>query len=154
MLDIGQFVPDFTLSDAEGRNYTLCDINKDHIVILFFYPKNFTKGCTAQVCALRDRYEDFLSREVKVLGINNDSSRSHRKFSQSYQIPFPILIDRENSVRKMYNVKNELFFIPGRETFVIEKGGKLVYQVRALANINAHIEGIDQALETIKEKNF
>jgi len=114
----------FTLKDQDGKIFNIEDaIGKDNLVI-YFYPKDETAGCTKQACSFRDAYEDFLSAGAKVIGISSDDEKSHEKFAKKHNLPFTLLADSDKTVRKAFGVPTNLLgLIPGRVTYVIDKKG-------------------------------
>lgn len=120
-------MPLFSLPDQEGRMFNAKDIVGTKPLVLFFYPKNFTPGCTMEACSFRDKYEDFTAMGAEVIGISSDSEKSHQGFSAKFNLPFILLADSDNTVRKLFNVGSRFFnLLPGRETYVIDKMGKIV----------------------------
>jgi thioredoxin-dependent peroxiredoxin len=103
-------------------------IGKKNLVV-FFFPKSNTSGCTVQACAFRDDYEVFLQHEAEVVGVSSDSIEQQRDFSGNYQFPFPLIQDRGSAIRQAFGVPKTLFLIPGRTTFVINKSGVIVHAV-------------------------
>jgi len=106
MLDIGSNAPDFTLSDKDGKKVSLSDFRGKRVV-LYFYPKDNTPGCTRQACAFAGAYKQFEKKGVEVIGISRDSAESHRKFAEKYLLPFVILADPELEAIKAYGVWQE-----------------------------------------------
>jgi peroxiredoxin Q/BCP len=123
-IEIGDKSPMFTLKDQDGKIFNIEDaIGKDNLVI-YFYPKDETAGCTKQACSFRDAYEDFLSARAKVIGISSDDEKSHEKFAKKHNLPFTLLADSDKTVRKAFGVPTNLLgLIPGRVTYVIDKKG-------------------------------
>ena len=133
MLSIGQPAPDFTLKTTTGDTFRLSEQRGRHVV-LYFYPKDDTPGCTAEACSFRDQYEDFLELGADVVGISSDSEASHQKFTQKHRLPFPLLADGGGQVRKLYEVPRALLgLLPGRVTFVIDKAGVIQYIFNSLS---------------------
>ena len=96
-------------------------------LVIFFYPKDYTPGCTKEVCSFRDSYEEFTDLGAEVIGISADSETTHRKFAASYKLPFLLLADTDKKVRKLFKVENSLFnLLPGRETYVAGKDGNII----------------------------
>ena len=127
MIKAGQQAPEFELPDNNGDIVKLVDFRGKKNVVLFFYPKDFTGGCTAEACSFRDSYEDFTDAGAEVIGISSDDVISHRKFSERYKLPFILLSDKGGKVKKQFGVKDDLFgLLAGRVTFVINKEGKIV----------------------------
>ena len=130
MLTIGMKAPDFTLNDKDGNPVTLSDLFGKKIV-LYFYPKDNTPGCTRQACAFAASYEEFKSKNVEVIGISKDSVASHVKFAEKYSLPFILLSDPELEAIKAYGVWQEKKLYGKvsmgvvRTTFIIDETGKI-----------------------------
>lgn len=131
MLKEGQDAPDFELSDGEGKIHKLSDY-KGKMVLIYFYPKDDTPGCTTEACTIRDSYDDFKKMVIVVLGISVDSVKSHKKFSDKYKLPFPLLSDEKKEVVNKYGVWGKKKFM-GREyegtnriSFLIGEDGKIM----------------------------
>ena len=120
---IGEFAPDFTLPDQDGEPVTLSNYRGESSVVLFFYPKDFSPGCTTQACHFRDSYEDFTDLGAEVLGISSDSVESHKKFLDEYLFPFRLLSDEGGKIRKLYGATKGFGLLPGRYTFIIDTQG-------------------------------
>jgi peroxiredoxin Q/BCP len=99
---VGEPAPNFTLQDQEGHSISLSEFEQKKHVVLFFYPKDFSPGCTIQVCSFRDSYEDFTNHGAVVIGVSNDSIESHKKFLVEHQLPFTLLSDPKGKVRALY----------------------------------------------------
>lgn len=125
-LKLGDSIPEFSLPDQNGELFSIKNLLGKKPFVLFFYPKNNTAGCTKEACDFRDSYEDFTSKGVEVIGISADSVKSHQKFQKRHQLPFILLSDAENEVRKLFKVKNSLLLLPGRETYVVDTDGKII----------------------------
>lgn len=142
MLKEGQEAPDFALTDAEGRVVKLSDFRgKD--VVLYFYPRDMTPGCTKEACGFRDYYTYYQDKEIVILGVSMDSQESHKKFSEKYGLPFTLLCDSEGKVSKLYGVyqKKKMygkeFWGIKRTTFLIDKKGK-IQKVWDKVDVTAH----------------
>ncbi|KAL5572304.1 hypothetical protein UlMin_021901 [Ulmus minor] len=125
----GQPAPPFTLKDQDGRTVSLSKF-KGKFVVVYFYPADETPGCTKQACAFRDSYEKFKKAGAEVVGISGDDPSSHKAFAKKYKLPFTLLSDEGNKVRKDWGVPSDLFgALPGRETYVLDKTGvvQLIY---------------------------
>ncbi|KMT03398.1 hypothetical protein BVRB_8g190860 [Beta vulgaris subsp. vulgaris] len=125
----GSMAPAFTLKDQDGKNVSLTKF-KGKPVVVYFYPADETPGCTKQACAFRDSYEKFKKAGAEVIGISGDDSSSHKSFKQKYKLPFTLLSDEGNKVRKDWGVPSDLFgALPGRQTYVLDRNGvvRLVY---------------------------
>eukprot|EP00741_Cyanophora_paradoxa_P005641 tig00000923_g5468.t1 len=123
-VSVNEKAPEFSLPDQNGNTVSLADFKGKKNIVLFFYPKDDTPGCTAEACAFRDSYEQFASADTVVLGISSDSASSHKTFASKYNLNFPLLADTTGSVRKAFNVPGAMFgMLPGRVTYVIDKEG-------------------------------
>ena len=129
MLETGIKAPDFSLSDQDGKIHTLSEY-KGQKVILYFYPKDMTSGCTGQACSFRDRYPQIREKGAVVLGVSKDSVESHKRFEEKYGLPFPLLSDRELKVISAYDVlKTDKDGNPTksllRSTYLIDEDGMI-----------------------------
>ena len=143
-LKVGDVAPDFTLPDQNGKTVSLSALRGKNVV-LYFYPKDFSIGCTKEACNFRDAYEDFTEAGAQVVGVSGDSVESHRKFIEKYLLPFTLLSDEGGDVRKLYGVTG--FLLPGRTTFVIDKIGIIRLVFSSQTDMKAHI---DEALKVLK----
>jgi peroxiredoxin Q/BCP len=146
-LRTGETAPDFTLPDQAGRPVTLSGYRGGKVVVLYFYPKDNTRGCTAEACAFRDGYESFTDAGAEVIGVSSDSVESHEQFAGRHDLPFVLLSDKDRAVRKQYGATT-LAVVPGRTTFVIDKEGVVRHTFSSMTNIGGHI---DEALRVVKE---
>ncbi len=146
MLRVGQAAPDFTLKTTTGAPFRLSEQRGRHVV-LYFYPKDDTPGCTAQACSFRDQYEDFKDLGAEVVGISSDSEKSHQKFTDKHQLPFVLLADEQGAVRKLYKVPRALLgLLPGRVTYVIDKKGIIQYIFNSLTGATDHVSKTKEVL--------
>ena len=145
---IGDPLPNFTLEDQDGNEVSPAEQGSNQPLVLFFYPKDFTPGCTREVCDFRDQYEAFTDLGAQVIGISSDSTNSHAKFAARYGLPFRLLSDRNGKVRKLFGIKNTLLnLLPGRETFIFDQQGKLVHRYRN----SMAADHMKQALAAVKK---
>ncbi len=120
---VNQAAPDFLLPGTDGTPLQLSSL-RGRKVVLFFYPRDNTRGCTAEACAFRDAYEELTTAGAEVVGISSDSVESHRRFAASRGLPFPIVSDRDGSVRRLYGASSALLFgMAGRVTYLIDEEG-------------------------------
>ncbi len=148
MLTEGQKAPDFTLTDSKGEAFSISDLFGKKSIVLYFYPKDFTPGCTKEACTFRDAYEVFLEAGAEVVGISTDSVESHEKFADKKDLPFVLLSDPGGKVHKLYDVSPKLFgLLPGRVTYVIDKNGVVVNAFQSQININRHV---NEALKIVQ----
>ena len=127
-LAIGDQVPQFTAIDSHGATFDSTSVIGKKAVVIYFYPKDNTPGCTAQACSFRDQYEDFLDLGAEVIGISGDDLESHQKFTSKYGLPFLLLSDTNKKIRKLFGVPSSLLgMLPGRVTYVIDANGVVQY---------------------------
>lgn len=122
-LQVGDKAPDFTLHKANGEPVNLSDFRGRAEVVLFFYPKDNTPGCTAEACSFRDNYDVFRDAGAEVIGISSDPADSHERFASRFRLPFLLLSDEEGVVRQRYGVSKTFGLFPGRCTYVIDRDG-------------------------------
>jgi peroxiredoxin Q/BCP len=146
-VQVGDTAPDFSLVDQNGANVSLKDF-AGKSVVLYFYPKDDTPGCTAESCAFRDQYEVFKSAGAEVIGVSADTPDSHKRFAAKYQLPFTLLSDKGDKVRKLYGATAALGLFPGRVTYVIDKQGTVKYVFDSMFNFKGHVE---EALKTLQQ---
>jgi peroxiredoxin Q/BCP len=126
----GSMAPNFDAKDANGERVRLKDL-RGQKVVLYFYPKDDTPGCTKEACSFRDAFADFKKRDIKVLGVSKDSEASHKKFAAKYKLPFTLLADPDHSIADAYGVYGEKKFMGRtylgvkRVTFLIDEKGKV-----------------------------
>ena len=142
----GDLAPDFSLLDQNGKIHTLKEYRGKNI-ILYFYPKDFTPGCTSQACSVRDIYEDLKKKNTVVLGLSYDSNKKHNDFSKKHNLNFPILSDTDKSISKLYDANGWLF--PKRKTFIINKYGIIIHIIDPV-NVNTHNDIIFSILDTLQ----
>jgi peroxiredoxin Q/BCP len=146
-LQVGDTIPNFSAIDTNGATFESESIIGKKPVVIYFYPKDDTPGCTIQACTFRDKYEDFKSFGAEVIGISSDSLSSHQKFASRYKLPFILLSDFDKKIRTQFGVPNDLLgLIPGRATYVIDKNG-VVQLIFDSTSSKIHIE---KALEILK----
>lgn len=149
-LTIGQKAPDFDLIDQKGNNHSLEDY-RGQWVILYFYPKNDTPGCTKQACAFRDEYKAITAKNSQVLGVSVNDQASHIKFTEKYSLPFPLLVDSEGEVASLYGSLRSLGFmkLAKRHTFIIDPDGNIAVIYREVNPTN-HSQEILTELEKLQ----
>ena len=131
MLEEGDDAPDFTVKNQDGEDVKLSDLRGDKVV-LYFYPKDDTPGCTKEACNLRDEFSTFEEKRIKILGVSTDDEKSHQKFISKYDLPFTLLADTNHAVADAYDSYGEKKFMGKtyngvlRKTFLIDEAGKIV----------------------------
>lgn len=138
-ISVGDQAPDFTLPSQSGAPVRLFDRLGERVVVLYFYPKDNTSGCTAEACAFRDSHEVFAEAGAEVIGVSSDSADRHAAFAGRHDLPFMLLSDRGGQVRKNYGVPAVLGVIPGRVTYVIDRQGTVRHVFNSLTNIDRHV---------------
>ena len=136
---VGDKAPDFTLPSQSGEPVRLRDRIGQRVVVLYFYPKDETSGCTAEACAFRDSHEVFTDAGAEVIGVSSDSVGKHAAFAGHHNLPFTLLSDAGGKVRKAYGVPAVLGFIPGRVTYVIDRDGTVRHVFNSMTNIDQHV---------------
>lgn len=139
-LEVGDPMPHFVLLDHRGKEFDTRDVVGKQALVVYFYPKDDSPGCTRQACAVRDQFEAFAASNAMVIGINSGSVESHQAFREKHNLPFTLLSDPNNEVLRMFGVRNFLF-LTGRETFVIGLDGKIAYTFRGMFKDEEHVEG-------------
>jgi peroxiredoxin Q/BCP len=130
MIKEGSSAPDFTAKNTDGETVRLKDL-RGRKVVLYFYPKDDTPGCTKEACSFRDSFRNFTKRGIEVLGVSTDSEASHKKFTAKYKLPFTLLADTDHSISDAYGVYGEKKFMGRtymgvkRMTFLIDEKGKI-----------------------------
>ena len=137
-LALGDQAPDFTLPAADGRPVSLADY-RGRPVVVYFYPKDDTPGCTAEACAFRDQYQDFTQAGAEVIGISSDGAESHARFADKHRLPFVLLSDAGGAVRKAYGVPATLGLLPGRVTFVLDGDGIIRHMFSSQLRARQHV---------------
>jgi len=151
-MNIGDKIPEFNVNDHNGTNISTENLRGRNVVI-FFYPKDGYPICITEACSFRDNYEEYLKYDCEVIGISSDSKESHKKFAQKYNLNFPLITDEKNALRKLFEVKSNLFgLIPGRETFLIDAKGKIRLIFNSQLNANSHIENTIKFLKKYLQK--
>lgn len=146
-LAAGERAPDFSLPRADGTPFRLSEAVRQRVVVLYFYPKDETMGCTAEACAFRDQYDVFAAAGAEVVGVSADSADSHRRFAAHHGLPFVLLTDGDGSVRKLYGVGKALGLLDGRVTYVIDRQGIVRHVFSSRLNPTRHVA---EALQIVK----
>ena len=149
-IKIGDTIPGIVLQNQNGELFDLKKETAGKNVVLYFYPKDDTPGCTAQACYFRDQFEDFTDANAVVIGISAQSVESHKEFAEKHRLTFTLLSDEDNKIRKKFGVPTSFFgLLPGRVTYVINKEQKVVYIFNSQSNISGHI---NESLKILKEQ--
>src|SRR3954466_14990877 len=124
---VGDKAPDFTAQDQDGKTVKLADFAGKQAVLLYFYPKDNTPGCTKEACGFRDSLNDLKSQGVQVLGVSMDDAKSHKKFIADHNLNFPLLVDTDGKLTDAYGVKAANGKVARRVSFLIDKDGKITH---------------------------
>ncbi len=143
----GAKAPDFSLNDQHGNAVSLASFRGKKNVVVYFYPKDDTPGCTKESCAFRDHYTVFTDAGAEVLGVSSDSEKSHKAFAEKHRLPFSLLSDVGAKVRSAFGVPATLGLLPGRVTYVIDKEGTIRHAFNSQINATQHV---DEALAVLK----
>ncbi len=144
---VGDKAPEFTLNTQDGTPVSLAALLAKGAVVLYFYPKDETPGCTAEACSFRDSYEVFKEAGAEVVGVSSDSVERHRAFAAHHQLPFTLLSDTGGALQKLYGVKKTLGLLPGRVTYVIDRAGIVRCVFNSQLQATRHVA---EALEALK----
>ena len=147
----GDKAPEIVLRDQQGK---LCNSKnlRGKNLVLFFYPKDDTPGCTAEATSFRDNLDSFTRLNSVIWGVSGDDEESHKQFAQRNDLPFPLLSDKGNGLRKAFGVPKALGMIPGRVTFIIDSNGTIKHVFNNLLNGPAHVTEALRVLGEIKQK--
>jgi peroxiredoxin Q/BCP len=152
-VQVGDLAPDFTLPDQAGRPVSLHDFIGKSVVVLYFYPKDNTPGCTTEAVCFRDNYVVFKQAGAEVIGISSDSTESHEQFANQHRLPFILLSDRGAAVRKRYGVPTTLGLLPGRVTYIIDKRGVVRHIFSSQFNPEKHVEAALSIVRTLQDED-
>jgi peroxiredoxin Q/BCP len=150
MMESEQKAPEFTLPDQNGHDISLTSLLKDGPVILYFYPADFTPGCTREACSIRDLHREIGRAGLTVVGISPQSPESHRRFREKYSLPFTLLSDENKEVIRMFGVDGPLGFWVQRVTYLIDQDRNIKGRVKAHFSIAEHEAFIRKAIEITK----
>ena len=150
-IGIGDKAPDFTLNSQSGDKVSLRDFIGKKIIVLYFYPKDGTPGCTAEACSFRDNYDVFKKAGAEVIGISSDAVESHSAFVLKYNLPFILLSDNDQTVRKLYGVPSTLGLLPGRVTYIIDKKGIVRHVFSSQFNATKHISEALRVIQSLTD---
>ncbi len=148
-IEVGDMVPSFSLKDQNGKLVTINNlINKP--MVIYFYPKDDTPGCIKEACKFRDDFESFVSEGAIVIGISSDDVASHKKFEEKYNLPFTLLADTKNEIRRLFGVPKSIILLPGRVTYVVDENGIVQYIFNSQFNAEKHVENSLKKLNELK----
>lgn len=157
MIAVGQRAPEFSGTLGSGKQLSLEDFRGKKNVILYFFPKDFTPGCTKEACSFRDRRPDIAKLDAEIVGASFDTADKHKQFADAYQLPYPLLSDPDGSIAQAYGVGRLGGLLGGwlptkRVTFVIDKEGVVRHVISSELNIDKHIDEAIGALQRLQAK--
>jgi thioredoxin-dependent peroxiredoxin len=139
-LAVNTQAPDFTLPSTSGKDFCLSEDLKDKPCIIYFYPKDFTRGCTAEACDFRDNISFFKGMEIEVIGVSRDSIATHLKFQAKHELPFQLLADVKGDVARMYDSLIPIIGLPTRTTYLLDKNHKIVAVYDSFFGFRNHLK--------------
>lgn len=146
-IKVGDKVPLFSLTDQNGKVFNMADVAGKRRIVIYFYPKDDTPGCTKEACSFRDNKALFAEYNTDIVGISAQDVESKKAFAEKYQLNFSVLADEGNKVRKMFAVPSDLGIIPGRVTYVVDESGVVVFIYNSQTDAEAHVT---EALKFVK----
>ena len=138
-MDLGQSVPNVAIELSDGSKKLLQDLWRDQVLVLYFYPKDETSGCTVQACTFRDQYQDFCDAGAEVIGISHDPVSSHQQFAANHRLPFLLVSDSDGTLHRLFGVKSIFGFVKGRVTFVIDNTGVVRFKFASRIFFEKHV---------------
>jgi peroxiredoxin Q/BCP len=151
-IKIGSNIPLFTLPDQNGNLFDITSVLGKKNLVIYFYPKDDSPGCTAQACSFQDQFEVFKEADAVIIGISGQSVKSHKEFALKHRLTFTLLSDEGNKIRKQFGVPtNFLGLLPGRVTYIADKTGKVIYIFNSQTQATQHV---DEALKILKDLKF
>jgi len=146
MLKVGDVAPEFILPDDHGNDVSLRDLLQESALILYFYPADFTPGCTREACAIRDMFDDIIAVGLQVIGISPQDAESHRKFREKHELPFKLICDPDKIAIRMYDAEGPLGLGIQRITYLIGQGQKIQGALKSNMRVDKHREFIRKAV--------
>jgi peroxiredoxin Q/BCP len=151
---VGDKAPDFTLPSQFGDNVALSEYFGKKNIVLYFYPKDESAGCTKEACSFRDSYQELTSLGAEVLGVSGQSVESHASFATHHGLPFLLLSDVDNRVRQLYGVPSSMGLIPGRVTYIIDKQGIVRGIFSSQTQATRHVEEAKKILQQLVQEQI
>lgn len=148
-IEVGSTIPSFSAKDQNGNIFNIESVLGKKNIVIYFYPKDDSPGCTKQACSFRDNFEDFKDADAEVIGISHQSVESHLEFATKHRLNFILLSDEDKKITNIFQVPTNLLgFIPGRVTYVVNKEGKVVYMFNSQIQAEKHVQ---EAIRILKE---
>jgi peroxiredoxin Q/BCP len=150
-IEVGSTIPGFELKDQNGRLFSIDSVVGKKNLVIYFYPKDNSRGCTTQACSFRDQFDVFADANAMIIGISSQSVESHFEFAEKNRLNFTLLSDKGNKVRNLFGVPSNFFgLISGRVTYVINKEGKVIYTFNSQLQIEKHVQEALRILQELK----
>lgn len=150
-IEVGDVIPQFSLKNQHGKLFNLADVLGKKNVVLFFYPKDDSPGCTKQACYFQDMFKVFEDNDALVIGISGQSVESHKQFADKYKLTYTLLSDEGNKIRRQFGVPTNLWgILPGRVTYVVDKTGTVRYTFNSQREVTKHVDESIRILKTLK----
>lgn len=150
-VEVGSQIPPFELKDQDGNLFKVSNLIGKKNMVIYFYPKDDTPGCTKEACYFQDMYEVFKKADAEIIGISGQSVESHKLFADKHRLDFRLLADDRNKLRKQFGVPTSFFgLLPGRVTYVVDKSGKVIYTFNSQMNATQHV---DEAMAILSDLN-
>lgn len=148
-IEVGSIIPEFSLQDQNGNLFNINTVIGKKNLVIYFYPKDDSPGCTKEACYFRDQFEVFKEADALIIGISGQSVQSHNEFADKYKLSYTLLSDEGNKIRNLFGVPTNLLgLLPGRVTYIIAKTGKVIYIFNSQMQVTKHV---DEALRILKE---
>jgi peroxiredoxin Q/BCP len=148
-IEVGSIIPQFTSVDQNGNSFAINSVLGKKNLVIYFYPKDDSPGCTDEACYFRDQFEVFKEADAVIIGISGQTVESHKRFAEKYRLSYTLLSDEGNKIRKLFGVPTNLLgLLPGRVTYVADKSRKVVYLFSSQTDTKRHV---DDALNVLKE---
>jgi len=152
-IEVGSKIPQFTLPDQHGNNFDINSVLGKKNLVIYFYPKDDTPGCTAEACYFQDQFEVFKQVNAEVIGISGQSVESHKNFAEKYRLTYTLLSDEGNTIRKLFGVpSNFLGLLPGRVTYIVDKSGTVIYMFNSQSQATKHVDEALIILQQLESK--
>jgi len=153
MLKVGDNVGNLEFKDFEGRSYRLSDFSDKRAVVFFFYPRDFSPGCTRQACYFRDYYHEIKELNAEVFGISTDSPKKHKRFKERYNLPYPLIADSNRELSRKFGVRRFGGLLGNkRVTFILSPTGKVVDVFQSEFSMIAHVEHVIEVLKGLEKQ--
>ena len=152
MLAVGAVAPDFSATLDDGTPFKLSEFRGKQNVVLYFYPKDFTPGCTKEACSFRDNYAEIAAYDAVIYGVSGDSTDSHARFRETHSLPFPLIPDPGKEIIRLYEAKGTFGLMTARATYVIDKTGVIRAAIRHDFRVSEHVPEVLAALEAFQPR--